>query len=359
MKLIHCADLHLDSKMESIFPTNLAKVRKREILDTFKRMIDYACENDVKAILISGDMFDTSKVQARTKEYIIDLINEHKNIDFLYLCGNHDENNFVKTLDVVPSNLLTFTDNWGSYRYDDIVITGVELNSVNNKVIYTTLDLNENDINIVMLHGQESMYDAKIDADIINLKALENKHIDYLALGHIHSYKVERLDKRGKYIYSGCLEGRGFDECGEKGFVLVEVENKKVKHTFVPFAYRRLHEENVDITGLESLRSLEKAITDKTNSINPDDLVKVNLVGTYTTNTKKDILRFNQLLENKFFFGRVKDKTTIKINIDDYKNDISLTGEFIRTTLQSDESEELKGDIITLGLRALRGEDLE
>lgn len=359
MKLIHCADLHLDSKMESIMPTDLAKIRKVEILDTFRRMIDYAYINNINIIMISGDMFDTSKIQARTKEYIIELISEHPDIDFLYLCGNHDENNFVKTLDVVPSNIKTFTDTWTSYRYDNLVITGCELNNINNQVVYSALDLKEEDINIVMLHGQESMYDSKMDADIINLKALENKHIDYLALGHLHSYKTKRLDSRSKYAYSGCLEGRGFDECGDKGFVEVNVENNKVSTKFIKFAKRTLHEINVDISGKETLRTIEKTINDAIDPIDPDDLVKVNLIGTYTTNTKKDMLRFNQLLENKFFFGRVKDKTTIKIDIDDYKNDVSLLGEFIRTTLNSNESKDIQGDIITIGLRALRGEDLE
>ena len=51
--------------------------------------------------------------------------------------------------------------------------------------------------------------------------------------------------------------------------------------------------------------------------------------------------------------------SSIKINADDYKNDVSLTGEFIRTTLNSEETKEIQGEIITLGLRALRGEDLE
>ena len=329
MKLIHCADLHLDSKMESIMPTDLAKIRKVEILDTFRRMIDYAYINNINIIMICGDMFDSSKIQNKTKEYIIELISEHPDIDFIYLCGNHDENNFIKTLEIVPSNIKTFTDNWTSYRYGNLVITGCELNNINNQ------------------------------ADIINLKALENKNIDYLALGHIHSYKTKRLDARGKYAYSGCLEGRGFDECGDKGFVEVEINNNKISTSFIKFSKRTLHEVSVDISGKETLRTIEKAITDVIDPIDPDDLVKVNLVGTYTTNTKKDMIRFNQLLENKFFFGRVKDKTTIKIDIDEYKNDVSLLGEFIRTTLNSDEDKSIQGEIITLGLRALRGEDLE
>ena len=75
------------------------------------------------------------------------------------------------------------------------------------------------------MHGQESDTDAKDKAEIINLKQLKNKNIDYLALGHIHTYKQSKLDNRGTYCYSGCLEGRGFDECGEKGFVLLNIED--------------------------------------------------------------------------------------------------------------------------------------
>ncbi len=71
---------------------------------------------------------------------------------------------------------------------------------------------------------------------------LRGKYIDYLALGHIHSYKKERLDDRGVYCYSGCLEGRGFDECGEKGFVLLDITEGKIHTEFVPIAKRMLHE---------------------------------------------------------------------------------------------------------------------
>ena len=53
----------------------------------------------------------------------------------------------------------------------------------------------------------------------IEVYELKNKNIDYLALGHVHKYKMEKLDNRGIYCYSGCLEGRGFDECGDKGCV--------------------------------------------------------------------------------------------------------------------------------------------
>ena len=58
MKIIHCADLHLDSNMTSNLTSEKARERKRELLLTFHRMIQYAADNDVRAILISGDLFD-------------------------------------------------------------------------------------------------------------------------------------------------------------------------------------------------------------------------------------------------------------------------------------------------------------
>ncbi len=64
MKNIHCADLHLDSKMSANLDKESAKERKGEILHTFGRMVEYAAQNQVAAILIAGDMFDTKNISA-------------------------------------------------------------------------------------------------------------------------------------------------------------------------------------------------------------------------------------------------------------------------------------------------------
>ena len=42
MKIIHCSDLHLDSKMETNLDKERARERKNEILLTFERMVQYA-----------------------------------------------------------------------------------------------------------------------------------------------------------------------------------------------------------------------------------------------------------------------------------------------------------------------------
>ena len=57
---------------------------------------------------------------------------------------------------------------------------------------------------------------------------------------------------RDRYCYSGCLEGRGFDECGQKGFVVLDIDDEKLTagFSFVPFAYRSLYTLYVDVTCL-------------------------------------------------------------------------------------------------------------
>ena len=208
MKIIHCADLHLDSNMVEL-SAEKSRARREELIRTFERLVEFAKNNSVRAIIIAGDMFDTKKVSSKTRGRIMHLIESNPNIDFLYLSGNHDEDNFIAGLEYLPNNLKTFSDEWTYYRYDDTVVAGVKFAKENIGVVYDTLNLNKEDKNIVVLHGQIAGYKTDEKTELISLPKLKNRNIDYLALGHIHYYDQKPLDDRGVYCYSGCLEGRG------------------------------------------------------------------------------------------------------------------------------------------------------
>ena len=126
MKLIHCADLHLDSPMESNLPVEKAKERKGEILATFAKLVRIAEEGGVSAILIAGDLFDREQVSKRTEEYVMELIASHPDLYFFYLAGNHDRGNALREGKDRPKNLCTFEEGWRSYSFGDVVITGSE-----------------------------------------------------------------------------------------------------------------------------------------------------------------------------------------------------------------------------------------
>ena len=67
MKLIHCADLHLDSSMTTHLTKEKAKERKAELLASFNRMMEYADRENVSAVLIAGKIFR----QRRAMQFIM------------------------------------------------------------------------------------------------------------------------------------------------------------------------------------------------------------------------------------------------------------------------------------------------
>lgn len=362
MRILHCADLHLDSKMEANLSKEKAKVRKNELLQTFIRMVDYANNNDVDAIIIAGDLFDTKIVSATARNVVYDGICKYPEIEFYYLRGNHDENSFLNALEEIPDNLKIFDEKWTKYSLKNskiIKIYGAEINKENSNSIYNSLVLDNDEFNIVILHGQESEYFGKDKTEIINLTALKYKGIDYLALGHIHSYKEGSLDARGKYCYSGCIEGRGFDECGEHGFVLLDIdeEKKKLTTTFVPFAYRNVYEKEVDISGCMTSMEVIQRIENNIEEYSEKSIIKIVLTGNVDVECEKDIDFILEKIVHRFFFVKIYDKSKIIVNYDDFMLDMSLKGEFVRLIRSSAElDEEMKSEVIRMGILALAGE---
>ena len=357
MKIIHCADLHLDSKMETNLSVDQAKTRKKEILNTFERMVDYAQHNGVSAIIIAGDMFDTTRVTNLTKTRVINTIKKYPQIDFLYLSGNHDESNFIDLLDEKPNNLKIFGTKWTNFAYPEVDVTGVVLNEDNHVAVYDSLHLSAEKLNIVVMHGQIGQATREEHAEQINLNRLKNRNIDYLALGHIHSFTQGALDKRGIYCYAGCLEGRGFDECGAKGFVLLEISNGTIKPEFIKFAQRQLIEVPVDLTGYDDWFALEDQVLARVKDYPKTDLLKIVFNGKYTMQLEKHLGMLEQKLK-QFYFVKIKDDSVLDVNSQDIAHDISLRGEFIRQVLASNMSDTEKEQTILVGLKALAGEDL-
>ena len=105
MKVIHCSDIHLDSRLEGVN----SQERNNELLNTFNKMVDYAASNGVRAIIIAGDLFDTQTPNSKTKKFLSDLISQTPKIDFLYLKGNHDGYDIFDAVDM-PPNFKPFFD---------------------------------------------------------------------------------------------------------------------------------------------------------------------------------------------------------------------------------------------------------
>lgn len=343
MKIIHCADIHLGAPMDSHFGVDEAERRRGEIRATFNRMLAYAARENVKVIILAGDVFDADRPFRRDKQFFYDAVRANPNIDFLYLRGNHDGLESYSEDGLV--NLKTFGDRWTAYSYGNVDIYGAELPYGGD--MYAELKCISERYNIAVLHGQTG--------GDINLGRLRDRNIDYLALGHIHSYSAGKLDSRGSYAYSGCLEGRGFDETGEKGFVLLDTDKNSFK--FVPFAGKVIRLFRIDVTGADSAYEAFARVKDKAQFAK-NDVIRVELCGRinfYDDRLAEDIAAY---LSPSCAYASVKDKTVKNTDVSAVSGETSLRGEFVRTVLaDASIAEEDKERVIILGLDALaRGE---
>lgn len=365
MKLIHCADWHLCSPMECRLSRDKAELRRRELLTRFADMIAYAKENAVDAVLLCGDLSDDGVLPYTVQDYLLSLIADGAPIRFFFIAGNHDRISdktvggcFTRGRRQIPDNLIAFGDAWDTAALSEqVLIHGRSLPK--DAVAADICAFPSDKYNIVMLHGEISETSSILggEDEVIPLGALRGKNIDYLALGHEHTFRHKKLDARGTWCYPGCPEGRGFDECGVHGFVVLTLDGThRVGASFVPFAKREIHDLRLDVTDLGGgIYEMEQALGSLTREMPSEDIVRVTLCGTAPTDSTLDLRYLQGRLSERFFYGELRDARTAKADLVAADGDVSLRGAFIRAVAALDLSEDEKNAVLRCGLAALEG----
>ena len=406
VKLIHTADLHLDSAFRSRFTKEEAENRRQKQLMAWKELLSFAVEKKVQGILIAGDLFDSPVVSHGTMDFFLSTIAEHPEISFFYLRGNHDTENTFRYQENLPKNLFLFSERGRKYRLNDrLLLAGVEYGTkdisfgenegatqgagqaaeqgVEQETVHGAealskneteseeeskfLKLKEEDCNILLLHG--ALYQGTPKGDSLQgeegifLKNLEKLPLSYIALGHIHKGGEGKLNNGALWVYPGCLQGRGFDEEGERGFLYlkVEEEKKEIHKEFIPIKqgeFRILEIELLEDEGtLACLKKIEEEM--EKAGISKEDSLRIILKGKKGLEQERN-LRYLQLqLQDSVFFLEIQDESELSWNREEAMKEKSLKGEFLRVLAAADNlSKEEQEEIIALGMGLLQGGEL-
>ena len=406
VKLIHTADLHLDSAFRSRFTKEEAENRRQKQLMAWKELLSFAVEKKVQGILIAGDLFDSPVVSHGTMDFFLSTVSEHPEISFFYLRGNHDTENTFRYQENLPKNLFLFSEKGKKYRLNDrLLLAGVEYGTkdisfgenegatqgagqaaeqgVGQENVHGAealskseseseeeskfLKLKEEDCNILLLHGALYQGTPKGEAvqgeEGIFLKNLEKLPLSYIALGHIHKGGEGKLNNGALWAYPGCLQGRGFDEEGERGFLYlkVEEEKKEIRKEFIPIKqgeFRILEIELLEDEGtLACLKKIEVEM--EKAGIAKEDSLRIVLKGKKGLEQERN-LRYLQLqLQDSVFFLEIRDECELSWNREEAMKEKSLKGEFLRVLAAADTlSKEEQEEIIALGMGLLQGGEL-
>ena len=349
MKFIHTADLHLGAVTETRLSPEKAELRRRELFLCFARIARLA-EEEGAAVLIAGDLFDTAMPSPALLAGFLDTVRHHAGVRFFCLPGNHDGGSFPTA--ELPENLVVFGREWTSVSLGDTDVFGI---SPVGEIPYDTLSLDPKRKNVVLLHGSVREGGTGDVGDVV-LSRLAGRGIDYLALGHYHSHRVGRLDARGIYAYSGTPEGRGMDEAGECGVLIVDTEKTPPAPVFLRTAKRLLHLLEVEIESSE-LSHVAGHIREALARVPHEDLVRVVLRGRLPLDSHRiGTAQLTEMLGGPYFYFEIKDKTALAIRPEEYLGSLTLKGEFTRQVMAADLPSDVREAILRAGLAALRGE---
>ncbi len=339
MNFVHIADVHFDEPFTVISDrANLGQERRLAQRKAFKKVIEYIKENKVEYLFISGDLYEHDYIRESTIKYINDLFKEIPNTKIYITPGNHDpylKDSYYKNYNW-ENNVKIFTNKLEIIQNDDVNIYGYGFNDyeLEEDKLENINILENNKINILITHGDiynKSKYNS------INLKELEKKGFNYIALGHIH--------KRDNY-YPGSLISNGFDELGEHGFIYGEINNNNLITNFIKADEINFIIKDYDITDIIS----EEELIEKLNEIKTENnLYEINLIG-----YRNFIININiKLIQNNII--KIKDSTKLKYEIKENNN--TLKGLFIKILKNKMENKEITQEqfekIQELGINSL------
>ena len=361
LKFIHAADFHLDSAFGAL-TTKQAASRRREGRELVHRLSNYVNNNGVDLVLLAGDLFDSDSIYAETREQLAQALGQMEARVFI-APGNHDCYGRGWETANWPENVHIFREN----RLNSVEIP--EWNLVVHGAAFTSPEQTDGFMtgftvpedgmrHIAVLHGE--LEGAQVRYAPLRKEEITASGLDYLALGHIHKRMEPRTFGKTVWAWPGCIEGRGFDELGEKGFYEGTLEDDgKVSLKFVPFARRRYEILEVDVTGQEVRSAVEAALPEET----AQHLYRILLTGE-TGEAGVDTTALQEALADRFYLLDIRDHTRMAEDIWARAEEDSLRGLFLRelrakwNAAKTEEERELVTQAARFGLAALDHRDL-
>ena len=356
MKFVHIADMHFDSPFTVLSSkSNLGDIRRLEQRKAFKKVIEYIKDNNIDYLFISGDLYEHEYVKESTIEYINNLFKEIPNTKVFITPGNHDpyiKNSIYETF-IFNENVHVFKDK--IEKVEDIYanIYGMAFTEfyMNTSPIENMVLQKTNKPNILVVHADlNGVRDKEGFAyNPISERKLKELGFDYVALGHIHK---TNFNEQNNIVYPGSTISFGFDELGEHGMVVGEINNGSLKTEFIKLDDREFTELKLNVEIFNSKEDLIEHLIGL--KLKENVIYKIILIGrrNFEINTR-DIL--DTISSEKIL--KLKDETTLNYNLEEISKENNLKGIFVREVLKlantGDYSKEEIEKAIEIGLESM------
>ncbi|MDA8330926.1 MAG: metallophosphoesterase family protein [Candidatus Dormibacteraeota bacterium] len=362
MRLIHCADVHLDASFSGL---GLAAARRRRwaIRQTFRRVVDMAVEQRADALTIGGDLYEDLRSQGDTTRFLQQEF-ERASCPVLISPGNHDylHPGSLYSRERWPQNVHIFQGGeFTPYELGGWRVFGVaHLKPKGTGDLLHRFKVPKGGPAVALFHGSErgqlpEQGEGKEDHAPFSEDEIQRSGFRYALLGHFHKPRVGRL-----LVYPGNPEPLTFGEEGTRGPAVVELDEQGPPRVeIVPVGTFQLAEIEVDVTGCQHSEAIADRVLGAIQVQEDGDVAyRVRVTGELAAGVR---LSRQELLERLRVNGRSVELVIScrpQLDLEQLRQAPDARGQFVRSLLaRPDFDSELVQAALLAGLNALLGEE--
>jgi DNA repair exonuclease SbcCD nuclease subunit len=235
MRLVHAADLHVDSPLRG-----LARLGDDALADRLRGATRRALENlvalvlaeEADVLLLAGDLYDGDWQDWATGQFVAAQLSRlaDAGVRVVTIAGNHDaESEITRSLRLPPNVTVLSTDAPQTVEFDDLGLAvhgqGFATKAVTANIAAQYPARVPGLVNVGLLHSSVEGAEGHERYAPCTVADLTGLGYDYLALGHVHARAV-LAEGEHTVAFAGNTQGRHPRETGPKGAWVVDLDGQ-------------------------------------------------------------------------------------------------------------------------------------
>jgi len=338
VRILHFADLHLDSSFASVgMASSEASRRREELRAALRRIVDLALERNVDAVTVGGDLYEHDRVTLDTGRFIASQFQRLAPKPVLVAPGNHDRcvpDSLYRQLDWPDNVHIFYGMDWQAVTVaDSIAVWGAGHNGpAVRQNLLRELRLDPSRPAVALLHGSDAsaVPEGKMAHCPFEAEDVDRCGAAFVLLGHYHRMRLWPAASP-RCGYPGSPEPLGFDEGGPHYVLLLTVGEGPAAVEPVRINEVSYRTERVDVAGMSTSDQVREAIVSLSGDGSPSpDIVRVLLEGQAEPHLDLGGEALLSATADRFRYLDIVDQTHPAFELDELAEEATTRGAFVR-----------------------------